>query len=64
MGDIIVKSSIAVISGFFQVISKLLIMKQGQIGLEGSGSWSLILIHGPRRSRGKPTGSQGVKWEG
>ena len=36
-------------------------LKQGQIGLERSASWSLIPIHGPRGSRGRPKGSQGVK---
>ena len=35
--------------------------KQGQIGPERSTRWSLILIHGPRGSRDRPTGSQGVK---
>ena len=37
------------------------IHKQGQIGLERSASWSLIPIHGPRGSKGRPTGSRGVK---
>ena len=36
-------------------------IKQGQIGLERSASWSLIPIHGPRGSKGRHSGSQGVK---
>ena len=44
----------------FCTISELY-LKQGQIGLERSVSWSLIPIHGPRGSKGRPTGSQGVK---
>ena len=35
--------------------------KQDQIGIDRSTSWSLIPIQGPRRSRGRPTESQGVK---